>query len=99
MGRSHPPLQLIASEANGARWPSRSSKSVAPRNRGEAGFDSQALPPTFSNSANLVVGVVGEAGLRTRINPQSAIETSLQSAERRPPGALLGILPAELPPA
>src|SRR5438105_11357858 len=48
MGRSHPPLQLIASEANGARWPSRSSKSVAPRSRGEAGFDSQALPPAFA---------------------------------------------------
>src|SRR5437660_4491818 len=48
MGRSHPPLQLIASEANGARWPSRSSKSVAPRSRGEARFDSEALPPAFA---------------------------------------------------
>ena len=35
-------------EANGARRPSRSSKSVAPRSRGGAGFDSQALPPTFA---------------------------------------------------
>ena len=34
-------------EANGARWPSRSSKPVAPRQRGGAGFDSQALPPLF----------------------------------------------------
>lgn len=36
-------------EANGARWPSRSSKSVAPRVCGGAGFDSQALPPAFAS--------------------------------------------------
>ncbi len=36
---------IVDLEANGARWPSRSSKPVAPRQRGEAGFDSQALPP------------------------------------------------------
>src|SRR5262249_16952663 len=35
-------------EANGARWPSRSSKSVAPCSRGEARFDSEALPPAFA---------------------------------------------------
>src|SRR5439155_9873106 len=35
-------------EANGARWPSRSSKSVAPRSRGEARFDSEALPPDLA---------------------------------------------------
>ena len=38
----------LALEANGARWLSRSSKPVARRESGEAGFDSQALPPQHS---------------------------------------------------
>ncbi len=38
-------MSPVRLEANGARWPSRSSKSVAPCFCGEAGFDSQALPP------------------------------------------------------
>ncbi len=38
-------VTFVLLEANGARWPSRSSKSVAAP-RGQAGFDSQALPPT-----------------------------------------------------
>src|SRR5947208_17137815 len=42
----------ICLEVNGARWPSRSSKSVAPRSRGGAGFDSQALPPAFARCLN-----------------------------------------------
>ena len=43
-------------EANGARWPSRSSKSVARRESGEAGFDSQALPPDIHVTDLVLVG-------------------------------------------
>jgi hypothetical protein len=44
-----PSATTIQEEANGARWPSRSSKPVAPCLRGEARFDSEALPPSHSN--------------------------------------------------
>src|SRR5262245_9724456 len=40
-------------EANGARWPSRSSKSVAPCSRGGARFDSEALPPFADHAHDL----------------------------------------------
>ena len=40
-------------EANGARWPSRSSKSVRPALSRPAEFDSQALPPATANHARL----------------------------------------------
>ena len=42
-------------EANGARWPSRSSKSVAAPSSGQAGFDSQALPPARSRALELKI--------------------------------------------
>jgi hypothetical protein len=52
-------------EANGARWPSRSSKSVAACASGRAEFDSQALPPFDSAAVPaatlLMAGRVGMA--------------------------------------
>jgi hypothetical protein len=74
------PNYNFRTEANGARWPSRSSKSVAPRSRAEARFDSEALPPFNPQSRN----------------PQFTIRLTLDESNVAGAWTFLGVLGREL---
>ena len=65
------PAHEPATEANGARWPSRSSKPACSLLCGEAGFDSQALPPILCWS-----------DVTTRFRSVPAARTAMQQRPR-----------------
>ena len=87
---SIPDDRIVSEEVNGARWPSRSSKSVAARDSGRAGFDSQALPPPFAHECRrrvptvalrAKVGLVGDERAASG-KPGATREGGLLCAER-----------------
>ena len=90
-------LQPHLTEANGARWPSRSSKSVAPRSCGEAGFDSQALPPCPRSAAHRRIACTSVSRLRPPASPDEFDSQALHPAW--PPGPRLRVRLPALHPA
>ena len=73
------PPRYVREEANGARWPSRSSKPVAALLRGQAGFDSQAF------DASRAPRVWPEApGSRDRRPPSCGLASGFDDPEGSP---------------